>query len=92
MREQIILMSRALWRWLSSQQSLCKKMQSRDQHWDQKISGAMFMVMATWARTETKAPCSKLEIKCTEVEDLPWGLPGISWHKHGKNMGKAPIA
>ena len=55
--------------------SFVQRMQIHDLCLNQKTSGAMITVMATWARiTEAKPPGSKLERKCVEVEDLPWGL------------------
>lgn len=55
--------------------SFVQRMQIHDLCLNQKTSGAVITVMATWARiTEAKPPGSKLERKCVEVEDLPWGL------------------
>lgn len=48
--------------------SFVQRMQIHDLCWDQKTSGAMITVMATWARIiVAKPPGSKSEIKCLKL-------------------------
>lgn len=76
--------------WLSFQQGLHKRCSFVTSVGIKKISGAMIKITDTWAKMEAKALDSSLERKSIEFEQLPWGMVGIGWHKHGKNMVKLP--